>query len=112
MILILRFPNSLSFLGFNADVFLGKFDDNKYVADMKKKTTVPPGHEVKPRDEDFEILKKKMKDMLSDAGLCNPGKFLTGKNAKDFKLTELSPKEFQEKYDEWNAKLANGESIQ
>tara|TARA_R110000744_G_scaffold71312_2_gene143649 strand:+ start:22199 stop:22813 length:615 start_codon:yes stop_codon:yes gene_type:complete len=25
----------LSYLGFNADVFLGKFDDNKYVAEMK-----------------------------------------------------------------------------
>lgn len=27
----------LSYLGFNADVFLGKFDDNKYVAEMTKK---------------------------------------------------------------------------
>lgn len=27
----------LSYLGFNADVFLGKFDDNKYVEGMKRK---------------------------------------------------------------------------
>jgi len=27
----------LSYLGFNADVFLGKFDDNKYTDDLKKK---------------------------------------------------------------------------
>ena len=27
----------LSYLGFNADVFLGRFDDNKYVAEMEKK---------------------------------------------------------------------------
>jgi Holliday junction resolvase RusA-like endonuclease len=27
----------LSYLGFNADVFLGKFDDNKYVAEMEEK---------------------------------------------------------------------------
>ena len=27
----------LSYLGFNADVFLGKFDDNKYVAEMREK---------------------------------------------------------------------------
>jgi hypothetical protein len=27
----------LSYLGFNADVFLGKFDDNKYVQDMTRK---------------------------------------------------------------------------
>jgi hypothetical protein len=29
----------LSFLGFNADVFLGKFDDNKYVESVKKEFT-------------------------------------------------------------------------
>lgn len=28
---------ALSMVGFNADVFLGKFDDNKYVAEMTKK---------------------------------------------------------------------------
>ncbi len=28
---------ALSRLGFNADIFMGKFDDNKYVADMKQK---------------------------------------------------------------------------
>jgi len=28
---------ALSHLGFSADVFMGKFDDNKYVADMEKK---------------------------------------------------------------------------
>ena len=28
---------ALSYLGFNADVFLGKFDDNKYVAQMNAK---------------------------------------------------------------------------
>jgi len=35
----------LSYLGFNADVFLGKFDDNKYVAELReenqKKTILP-----------------------------------------------------------------------
>jgi hypothetical protein len=31
----------LSQLGFNADVFLGKFDDNKYVADLKKEFADP-----------------------------------------------------------------------
>jgi hypothetical protein len=28
---------ALSYLGFNADVFLGKFDDNRYVAEMRAK---------------------------------------------------------------------------
>ena len=27
----------LSYLGFNADIFMGKFDDNKYVAEMDEK---------------------------------------------------------------------------
>lgn len=32
----------LSQLGFNADVFLGKFDDNKYVAEMTKEFAAKP----------------------------------------------------------------------
>jgi hypothetical protein len=32
----------LSQLGFNADVFLGKFDDNKYLEDLKKEFAGPP----------------------------------------------------------------------
>lgn len=31
----------LTYLGFNADVFLGKFDDNKYVEEMRKKHAEP-----------------------------------------------------------------------
>lgn len=33
---------ALSYLGFNADVFLGKFDDNKYVEQMKQKSKETP----------------------------------------------------------------------
>jgi hypothetical protein len=33
---------ALSQLGFNADVFLGKFDDNKYVEDMKREFAPRP----------------------------------------------------------------------
>lgn len=32
----------LSQLGFNADVFLGKFDDNKYVAELNAEQNAPP----------------------------------------------------------------------
>ena len=31
----------LTYFGFNADVFLGKFDDNKYVEELKKKQEPP-----------------------------------------------------------------------
>ena len=36
----------LSFLGFNADVFLGKFDDNKYIAQMKQEFDVSPPTDI------------------------------------------------------------------
>lgn len=39
----------LSFIGFNADIFLGKFDDNKYVQEMK--------NHFKPVDKDVEAIK-------------------------------------------------------
>ena len=55
----------LSKLGFNADVFLGKFDDNKYVNTMTKKFSVDNAKEsidtVKvalkgiPKDDDFYV---------------------------------------------------------
>ena len=67
----------------------------------------PPGF-VPPTDDQ----KLSMKKLLVDAGLCNPGKYLTLKNAQAFNITELSSAEFKAKYDEWNAKLAAGEKIQ
>lgn len=39
---------ALSNIGFNSDVFEGKYDDNKYVADLKKKYNTP---KAKPKDE-------------------------------------------------------------
>ena len=39
---------ALSKLGFNADVFLNKFDDNKYVNDLKSDADTPPATESKP----------------------------------------------------------------
>jgi len=39
---------ALSNIGFNSDVFEGKYDDNKYVADLKKKYDAP---KAKPKDE-------------------------------------------------------------
>jgi|10_taG_2_1085330.scaffolds.fasta_scaffold21769_3 hypothetical protein len=58
----------LSKLGFNADVFLGKFDDNKYVNTMTKKFSVESTDSVKsalstvksalkgiPKDDDFYV---------------------------------------------------------
>jgi len=43
----------LSYLGFNADVFLGRFDDHKYVEDMRSKFREP-----EPEPEHSEGFKK------------------------------------------------------
>lgn len=37
----------LSLIGFNADVFLGKFEDNKYVQELHKEFSVPESYKVK-----------------------------------------------------------------
>jgi len=55
---------ALSYLGFNADVFLGKFDDNKYVAEMKKKFSEPKEMGVltdAQKGEFIEVTAKKYK---------------------------------------------------
>lgn len=44
----------LSYLGFNADVFLGKFDDNKYVERLKAEKNAGSGANDKPRFLDIE----------------------------------------------------------
>lgn len=48
----------LSYLGFNADVFLGKFDDNKYVEKMKE--------EFNDKSDAYALWVQQSKDKLSD----------------------------------------------
>ena len=57
---------ALSMLGFNADVFLGKFDDNKYVAEVTK--SFEPAKEIYTS----ERLSKKIPDMKAS---LESGKF-------------------------------------
>ena len=40
---------SLSKLGFNADIFLGKFDDQRYLEEVKKEFKAPPLEDIKMR---------------------------------------------------------------
>lgn len=42
---------ALSNLGFNSDIFEGKYDDNKYVTEMKKKYAKNDTPKAKPKDE-------------------------------------------------------------
>ena len=62
----------------------------------------PPPNFVPPTEEQ----KKAMKDMLADAGKVNPGKYLTSKDAKEFKLTELNSDQFAARFDELNKEFA------
>ncbi len=64
----------LSYLGFNADVFLGKFDDNKYVVEMNhkfavKNEPVPPQADIN-RIEDIKKKYEKIEtlEQLKDFG--------------------------------------------
>ena len=50
----------LSKLGFNADIFLGKFDDVRYVEEVKKEFPTVPAEEVKKEvltEKDYNFLK-------------------------------------------------------
>ena len=51
----------LSYLGFNADVFLGKYDDNKYVEDLKNQNKQADGAK-----KDAQAFDKYM-DLIKDA---------------------------------------------
>ncbi len=42
---------ALSNIGFNSDVFEGKYDDNKYVTELKKKYATDDKPKAKPKDE-------------------------------------------------------------
>jgi len=55
----------LSFLGFNADIFLGKYDDNKYVQEMKKEFSEDPKEMTK---EDRIQIRKNAKDNNINTG--------------------------------------------
>ena len=55
----------LSKLGFNADVFMGKFDDNKYVTTLKQKYKEAKDDKIGKVTED---VKKKVSDAISDLG--------------------------------------------
>ena len=68
---------ALSKLGFNADVFLGKYDDNKYVAKMKEEFAEP-----KPK-----LTEDELKYHLEHANKDELRQLL-----QDFDLTEIQKK--------------------
>lgn len=55
----------LSLLGFNADVFLGKFDDNKYVENLKKNNVEGGVLDTEARDETKHAFIKDVNERLN-----------------------------------------------
>lgn len=47
---------ALSYLGFNADVFMGKFDDNKYLEERKSEVQQEKKQPFKPKDGEYHEL--------------------------------------------------------
>lgn len=56
----------LSCLGFNADVFLGKFDDNRYVAQMNEKFK----DDWPPEKREFSFKKTDLDKLIDKINLC------------------------------------------
>lgn len=77
----------LSFLGFNADIFLGKFDDNKYVQAMQKKA------DEKPWTGPLKVtkLKEELRTLSSHLNACG------------------TPERLQELLDEYGSVLGQAE---
>ncbi len=67
---------SLTYFGFNADVFLGKFDDNKYVEELKKQQAI--------KDE-ADALRKKIEGLLAANSAVSKDAVKKWWNAEDSK---------------------------
>lgn len=94
----------LSKLGFNADVFMGMFDNNKYVNSIKKKALTPTNMSKNQEDVIQSLLKnkflvpderKKIQDWLKKGGTMEGATALITKMNKT--LAERASKEKKEK---------------
>ena len=72
----------LSRLGFNADVFLGLYDDNKYVAEMER--------EFAPKVETISDDQRGFLETLCDNTGVNPAEFLSVGGIKDFREVPIT----------------------
>jgi len=72
----------LSKLGFNADVFMGQYDDNKYVAQMKKEFSKEEKKKTKMTADIFNLMMEaiskgkgdKVKERMGDYTMTKPQK--------------------------------------
>jgi len=95
----------LSQLGFNADVFLGLYDDNKYVEQVARefaadaKPTVDPAADAKPKADPAALINDKARDKLSMlieasgsdvATFCRTNQIATLKDLTNARAIELA----------------------
>jgi len=69
----------LSKLGFNGDVFMGKFDDDKYIKSMKEKFSGKEPEDLKPGDKQTTLknkVKKEGEEQPPPTGIPKPDKQL------------------------------------
>lgn len=77
---------ALSYLGFNADVFFGLFDDNRYVEDRKKEEALSKGKaSADLYKKALDLLEKKRK-ILGEESHSKYGKKLSGIQKDDSRL--------------------------
>ena len=65
---------ALSKLGFNADVFLGRYDDNRYVNDLKAEFNPKPKQAVKPQPSKVDLTRDQYEAVIKaveGAGIVN-----------------------------------------
>lgn len=105
----------LSYLGFNADVFLGKFDDNKYVESLKAKpsTDEPAGvTKIKERWRKMHAALKSVKNEEDLDKLVKKGATLMNdlqKNIPEWHKTALG--DIKAKRDSFTAKVEADEAV-
>jgi hypothetical protein len=79
---------ALSYLGFNADVFMGKFDDSKYVNEARKKFTPSvkptPKGEVPDISDEMHDAVSRLQISLKELDLVRPPAELVGWANKSF----------------------------
>lgn len=62
---------ALSKLGFNADVFMGMYEDNRYIAEMKEEFNKPTPEQVKAKEEAEKELKESLENNAKEFADCN-----------------------------------------
>lgn len=95
---------ALSKLGFNSDVFMGLYDDNRYVNQMQNEFNPPPPPKKITQDQVFQI------EALIAETNTNRDEFIKFLNTKNFNIQnidQIAMNTFKSVYDILNQKKQN-----